>query len=350
MVSPELFLGLLLVGFAGGALGAAVGAVPALGLAGVSIVVGEAIAVVTGGTTSSVLGIELAVVDATGLSAAVGFGPLLGPHVAFAGGAAAAAYAGRKGMIDTSFRYHQAKQIAKPLWRNPWSLVVGGVFGALGVVVARLVASVPVPLDPIAFAVVLSALAHRLALGYVLLGRVHGLDRSVLDMSPFETDEYWGDGGNPTAQGIGGRHVVEPWQPDFDDWSVVTALGAGVGLGAGVLALATGSPFLAFGLALASLLAVPTGNYSVPVTHHIALPAGIAALAAGSDPVAGVALAVGFGTLGALIGEISGRACYAHADTHFDPGFLSILVTSLVLGVLAVAGVLDGAAVPYPGI
>ena len=350
MVSPEVVLGLLLVGFAGGAFGAAIGALPALGLAGVSIVLGEMIAVGTGTSTSSALGIDLAVLDAVGLSAAAGFGPLIGPHVAFAGGAAAAASAGRKGTIDTSFRYHQAKQIAKPLWRNPRSLVVGGVFGAFGVVVARLAGAVPVPLDPIAFAVVLSALTHRLAFGYVLLGRVHGLGRSVLDMSPFETEEYWGDGGNPTAQGIGGRHVVEPWQPEFDDWKVVTALGAGVGFGAGVIAIATGSPFLAFGLALASLLAVPTGTYTVPVTHHIAFPAGIAALAAGSTPLTGIAFAVGFGTLGGLLGELSGRVCYAHGDTHFDPAFLSVLLTSLVLGVLAVAGVVDAGAVPYPGV
>jgi hypothetical protein len=349
VVSPEIVLGVLLAGFAGGALGAAIGAQSALGVAGLGIVVGELVAVLSGAGPESALGIELAVVDASGLSAA-GFGPLFGPHVAFAGGAAAAAYAGRKTTIDTGFRYHQAKGIAAPLWTRPRSLVVGGAFGAFGVAVARLAGALPLPFDPVAFAVVVSALAHRLVFGYPLLGRLRGLGRPVLDMSPFEAGEYWGDGGNPTEQGIGGRHVVEPWQPEFGDWQTVAALGAGVGLGAGALALASGSPFLAFGLALASLLAVPAGTYDVPVTHHIALPAGIAALAAGSGPVAGLALAVAFGTLGGVLGELSGRLCYAHADTHLDPGFLSILATSLVLGGLAVTGVVDPGAVPYPAV
>lgn len=347
MVLWEVLIGVVLAGFAGGVLGAAIGALPALGLAGVGIVVGEIVAAVSGGGGSVGFGIEPAALDATGLTAAVGFGPFLGPHVAFAGGAAAAAYAGRKGSIDTAFRFHQAKQISRPLGFSPRPLLVGGAFGLFGVLAARLAGLLPIPVDPIAFAVVLSAFLHRLAFGYPLLGRVRGLDRSVLDMSPFTGGEYWGDGGNPTAQGTAGRHVVEPWQPDYYDWKTVAAIGVGGGFGAGVIALATGSPFLAFGLALASLLAIATGVYTVPVTHHVALPAGIAALAAGNDPVVGLALAVVFGVLGGAVGELGQRLAYAHADTHLDPAFLSVLVTSVLLGALTNFGVLDAGAVPF---
>ncbi len=352
MVLSELTLGLLLAGFAGGIVGAAIGGLPALSLAGLTIVAGEAVAVAfpdaDGTTELPVFEVAPAPVDAIGITGAVGLGPVLGPHVAFAGGVAAAAYAGRKEMFDTGFRYHQAKQIARPLPSIPPVLLVGGAFGLGGVVVARLAAGLNIPVDPIALAVVISALAHRLAFGYPLLGRVRGLDRPVLDMSPFENSEYWGDEENETAQGTGGRHVVEPWLPDHYEWQSLTVLGAGVGIAAGYIALATGSVFLAFGIAASSLLFLSLGAYSLPVTHHMALPASIGAVALDADPVLALLFAGVFGILGALVGEVAQRTLYAHADTHFDPSFASILVTSLMLTLLATAGVLEAGPIPYP--
>ena len=65
----------------------------------------------------------------------------------------------------------------------------------------------------------------------------------------------------------------------------------------------------------------------------------------------GPALVVGvvFGVVGALAGELSQRILYAHAETHLDPPAASIVLTSLLLGVLSMAGVLPSAVwVPTP--
>ena len=113
-------------------------------------------------------------------------------------------------------------------------------------------------------------------------------------------------------------------------------------------ALATGSRFLAFGLALTSLLFLALGAFSLPVTHHMALPASIAALAVDAEPVVGLAVAAVFGALAAVIGELAQRVLYAHADTHFDPAFVSILLTSILLALLVTAGVFEPGPVPYP--
>lgn len=350
MVLSELTVGVLLAGVAGGILGAALGALPSLSLAGIAIVAGEILAVLFSAeaTTLDVFGVEAATLDAVGITATVGFGPVLGPHVAFAGGVAAAAYAGRKGTFDTTFRYHQAKQVAKPLGTNPKALLVGGAFGLFGVLVARFASELSAPLDPIALAVVLSAVVHRLAFGYPLIGRIRESEYSMFDMSPFKTAQYWGDDNHDTSQGTGGRHVVEPWQPRHYEWQTVTVLGAGAGVVAGVLALGTGSAFLAFGLSLVSLLGLVAGRYDIPVTHHMALPGGIAGLATDAGPVVALIVAGIFGLLGALIGEFAQRVCYAHGDTHFDPSFVSILVTSLLLALLGAVEILDSGVVPYP--
>jgi hypothetical protein len=351
MVLSELTIGVVLAGVAGGMIGAAIGALPALSLAGITIVVGEAAGGFLGNPGSAgVFDVTAAPLDAGGITGAVGLGPVFGPHVAFAGGVAAAAYAGRKDTFDTGFRYHQAKQIAKPLPSTPPVLLVGGAFGLFSVLVARVAAGLELPLDPIALAIVVSAFVHRLALGYPLLGRVRDLDRSLLDMSPFENSQYWGDEENETAQGTGGRHVVEPWLPDHYEWQNVAVLGVAVGVGSGYITLATGSIFLPFGITLASLLFLAVGTYSLPVTHHMALPASIAALATYARPELALVIAGVFGIVAAVIGELAQRALYAHADTHFDPSFVSLLVTSLLLAVLVTAGVFEAGPVPYPGL
>lgn len=97
-----------LAAFAGGVLGASMGALPSFVLCGFVVVAGEAAnlagrsAALTGG-----LG-DPATTGAVGITANVGLGVVLGPHVAFGGGAAAAAYGARKGYLETNFDYHPA--------------------------------------------------------------------------------------------------------------------------------------------------------------------------------------------------------------------------------------------------
>lgn len=358
------------LGFLGGILGAAIGGLPALGLSGGLVTLGELL---------EVAGIDLelpsflAPLELTGtplsVSAdltAVGLGPLFGPHVAFVGGVAASAYVGRRDMIDPTFRYHPAKLIRQSPGRETDVLAVGGIFGSAGLAIAAGAAAASLPLDPIALAVVGSALLHRVAFGYPAVGRLRALDRSVFDMRLHASEVRWGDDGFETNQGITGRPVVEIWQPAFFRWPQVAILGLVVGLAAAALSIVTESLFLAFGIATLALAArqveqsirqsVPV---SIPAVHHVALPAAIVALALesggetlGSSQGAEIAILAGaaVGVGAALLGELAQRVVYAHADTHLDPGFLTILLLSLLLTGIATVGILDPAAVPYPTI
>jgi hypothetical protein len=339
-------LEMLLAAFAGGAFGAAVGALPAFALAGLMVIAGELyeLAARTAGVAPAV--------DVTG---AIGFGVVLGPHVAFGGGAAALAYAAKRGYLDTDFDYHQAKEVTRGLGSRPDVLAVGGVFGVVGYWIATLSATVAAPVDPVALGVVGSALVHRAALGYSLVGARPG---QWLDMSPYERST-----GDAEAVADGGR-TVEPWLPYQYRWGNVLALGLVVGVLGAYVAYLTASPFLAFGISVVALVFLNADVAEIPVTHHVTLPASTAVLAlvdappaaltpelvAGAVPL-GTALAVGaaFGVVGALAGELLQRVLYAHAETHLDPPAASIVVTSLLIGLLAIAGLVPSAVwIPTP--
>jgi hypothetical protein len=343
---------LLVAAFAGGAFGAAVGALQSFSLAGLMVVVGELYALVHRTT-----GLDAAAVDITGT---IGFGPVLGPHVAFGGGAAAVAFAARRGYIDTEFEFHDAKHVTRGLGSRPDVLVVGGVFGVVGYWVATLSVTLGVPTDPVALGVVASALLHRLTFGYDLIGTSPG---RLFDMSPFERGERRQPEGSVAADGDASRFVVEPWLPYQYRWSHVTVLGAVVGVLGGYVAYLTASAFLAFGISVVALAFLCADVTEIPVTHHMSLPASTVVLAQveGSGAVTpdlvastlplGEALLLGavFGVLGALAGEGLQRVFYAHADTHLDPPAASIVVTTLLIGGLAMLGILPSAAwIPLP--
>ncbi|ELZ87308.1 hypothetical protein C453_03119 [Haloferax elongans ATCC BAA-1513] len=360
MAIAELWaLEMVLAAFAGGAFGAAIGALPSFTLAGLVVVIGELYGLVRRTTD-----VGFAAVDLTG---AVGLGVVFGPHVAFGGGAAAVAYAAKHEPLDFDSEYHPAKDVTRGLGSAPDVLFVGGVFGIFGYWVATLAGTLGLPTDPVALAVVVSALAHRLVFGYSLIGTVP--DR-LMDMSPFERGEprhsAQTDGGHVDSEHTSdtGRFAVEPWLPYQYRWADVVGLGAVVGIFAAYIAYLTGSAFLAFGLSVVALVYINAGTPKIPVTHHMSLPASTAVLAAVGSPLGSLtptavanalplseALLLGavFGALGGFFGEVTQRIFYAHADTHLDPPAASIVVTSFVIGVLALVGVFPGSAwVPLP--
>ena len=105
---------MLLLSFGGGVFGAVIGGLPAFVLCGVTAVIG------------------LAVFWSTGQDIflnALAWGPLLGPHIAFAGGVAAAAYASKVKKLESG-----GKDIVTSLFGldSPDVLIVGGVFGSFG--------------------------------------------------------------------------------------------------------------------------------------------------------------------------------------------------------------------------
>lgn len=341
---------LLLAAFAGGAFGAAVGALQSFSLAGLMIVVGELYALVY-----RTIGAD-APVDITD---SIGFGVVLGPHVAFGGGAAAVAFAAKRGYLETDFEYHEAKHVTRGLGSRPDVLAVGGLFGMVGYAVATASVALGVPTDPVALGVVLSALAHRVAFGYDLVGADA---RRLFDMSPFERGERRGDA-DVVPDGGQAPLVVEPWLPYQYRWGHVTALGAVVGILGAYVAYVTASAFLAFGISVVALAFLCAGVAEIPVTHHMSLPASTVVLASvdGGGPVTpglvaeavplGEALLLGaaFGIIGALLGEVAQRVLYAHADTHLDPPAASIVVTTFLIATLALVGLLPNAAwIPLP--
>ena len=330
---------LILAAFAGGAFGASIGALPAFVFTGIMVIAGEA-----GG-----LG---------GVTGQIAFGAVFGPHISFAGGAAAAAYAAKKGYMETGFDFHEGKNITYALGTRVDVLVVGGLFGILGLVITQISVGFSLPWDGIAIAVVLSAILHRAFLGYSIIGKVQG--DGILDMTPFEREEKkaFAEGTvidhakEPTE-----RFAVEPWLPHQYKWGSVAFLGIIVGVLGAFVAITTGSPFLAFGISAASLLFLNLGVAEFPVTHHITLPSSTAALAyfaTVGQPIEGggmladfgdgtvfTGLLVGaaFGLVCALFGEFFQRIFYAHGDTHVDPPAAAIVFGTFLIALLYFAGV-----------
>jgi hypothetical protein len=330
---------ILLGAAAGGAFGAALGALPAFIFTGFLVIAGVA----GGGMVG------------------VGFGPVFGPHISFAGGAAAAAYASKNGLMESGFDYHNGKDIGFALGSRPDILAVGAAFGVFGIVGEQLLRNLAVPTDPIAFMVVASAFAHRIVFGYSILGTVSSKANGFFDMGPFEREEMRAEGETLVTDGeksTSERLAVEPWLPNMYKWSHV----AGIGLVAGAAASYAGwqvstaaydgaaapAVFLGFGFSAATLLFLNLGVDRIPVTHHMTLPGATAAFAAlasgdaiiaGVDPIVAVAIGGVFGMIGALIGEAGQRIFYAHGSTHVDPPAFAIFITISLIWVLAVAGV-----------
>ena len=330
LLSPGIWLGAA----AGGAFGAALGALPAFIFTGFLVIAG-----VFGGDAAS------------GAGVGVGFGPVFGPHISFAGGAAAAAYAAKKGDIQSGFDYHNGKDITVALGSRPDILAVGAGFGIFGILFEQTLRNLAIPTDPIAFTVVASALVHRLVFGYSVIGTVSSKANGYFDMGPFEREESREPGEVPGDGDLESedRLAVEPWLPNMYQWSHVAAIGATAGLAASYAAIQTGSVFLGFGISAATLLFLNLGIGKIPVTHHMTLPGATAWAAftgAGFGPAIGLVAGAGFGLLGAVIGEAFQRVFYAHGDTHVDPPAAAIFITSSILAVLAILGVLGSIWVP----
>ena len=291
----------------GGAFGAAIGGQPAFIFTGFTVLIG--IALVFAGAEFDFLG-------------TVAFGPVFGPHIAFGGAVAACSYAARRGTFES------ARDIATPVSSiaDPTALGVGAIFGAFGYLFQTFVADVLNGVDwtdTIALTVVVSAIVVRLVFGRSgLFGHITPdvRDRGRMSIS---SDSVWVAHQGP--------------------WLQTIALGLGAGLlsayaiaaiGEVDVELASLATPLAFGFSAISLLLLQFGQAG-PVTHHMTLPAAVAAstvlLNDGSTGLA-VALGVAAGVGGALLGELAARVFLIHGDTHIDPPAFAIFpMTSLVL-------------------
>lgn len=279
----------LLASFGGGIFAAAIGTLPAFIFTGFMVIAGVAAAAAGGGDV---------------IISQVAFGPFFSPHISFAGGAAATAYAARRGLMPSG------RDIGVALMglNRPDVLLVGGLFGALGYLGERGLAALGwMPwTDTIGVTVVLSAIVARLAFGRTgLFGKV-------------------ASGGSQFKTSDDARWLA--WQ---ESPAQIAVIGVGVGLSSAYAAMALGADgggaVLGFGVAAAALVFLQFGG-KVPVTHHIALPAALAALASGS-----IVVGAAFGIIGALLGEFFSRLFLIHGDTHIDPPAAAIGATVLVL-------------------
>jgi MFS family permease len=347
-------LGMILAAFAGGAFGSAIGALPAFIFTGFLVMAGETAAILSADfiALTDFVGGDL---QSDAITGQIAFGPVFGPHISFAAGAAASAFAAKKGYMATGFPYHEAKNIAYAQGPKPDVLFVGGLFGILGYWITTISVTLSLPWDPIAIAVVLSALIHRAVFGYSVIGKA---DKGYFNMAPFEKGERRGastEAVEETDEEKQGRLLVEPWLPHQYKWSDVTMLGIVVGILAAYITYETGSVFLPFGISAASLLFLNLGVANIPVTHHISLVASTAMVAISGGAFMDMSLSLmlltgaGFGILAALFGEIIQRIFYSHADTHFDPPAAAIVIGTFIIAILAIAGVIPSSAwVPLP--
>ena len=363
MVDIQLVATMCVAAFAGGAFGAMIGALHSFIFAGFVIIVGEAVNV----SGRTIAGLDAtagdpAALGAVGLTSNLGFGALFGPHIAFAGGVAATAYAAKRGYIDTGWGYHEGKNIFWCASCHRFDvLAVGGAFGVGGYLLTYALVEIGAPIDPIAASIVVSAAVHRAILGYSIFGSPHG--DGFLDVSPFEREELiTTDGGEGEPEQ---RLAVEPWIPWHYQWTGVLVLGLIAGALAGYVFHRSGSPFLAFGISAASIMILNDGldddftDFSItpPLTHHMTLCgsagvlafSGVAIAEATPATVAAAvplwqALVVGavFGAIAALIGELAERLVYAHGDTHWDPPATAIAATTLLIAILGTVGVFPG--------
>lgn len=303
--------------FAGGAFAASIGALPAFVFTGFMVIAGEAATLVNP--------------EASEITGLIGFGPIFGPHISFAGGAAAAAYAAKKGYLD------DGKDIASALGtHNIDVLLVGGLFGIFGFAGTELLNYIEFGTDNIALMVFVSALVHRIVFGYSIIGEVTG--KNVFDMGPFER-------GEENAPGV--------WLPWQYKWSGVAMIGLIGGLLGGFVFLATGSVVLVFGISAASLAFLNLGVEDFPVTHHITLPGAVGAVSAELTGMAEptiMIVALIFGIYGALVGEVIERIFYAHGRTHVDPPAAAIAASGLLATVLVAVGVFDATFWPTFGL
>lgn len=280
----------IIAALGGGMFGAAYGALPAFVFTGVLVLIGVATAAAGGGTT---------ILDT------VAFGPVFGPHISFGGGAAAAAYAAKRGYVENG------KDIARGLLglKRPDVLWVGGVFGFLGLGLNEMWIRFGMApwTDSIALSVVVSAIVARLAFGST------------------------GVFGRPAPDGPGRFRTTEThnWVPFQESFGQILAFALAAGIVSSWAALQLGADrgggAVGFGFAAAMLVFLQFGA-TTGVCHHIALPAAAAALATGS-----LYWGAAFGVIGGLLGEGMSRLFQIHGDTHIDPPAAAIAAAILLV-------------------
>lgn len=284
-----------LAAFGAGALAANVGAVNAFILTGVLAIIGG---------ICQCLGLQ------DGLTGIVAFGTVFGPHLSFAAGAAAAAYAKKTGKLDNGCNLG----LGLASLGEPSVLLVGGIFGIIGWVIGTYVAPfifgtlLPVGTDNPGFAVVCSGIIARLCF---TKGGLMSKNPSVLSKGKAL--------GNVLIRGIGYSLMVG---------------GTAVALNAAGVSLA-GYNIIIFGLAAVSLIF--PGNASWHHTGIISAYAAMTAINGGLGDVAVVLMAVACGLGATLLCNFENCMFNSEVDSHIDGEGFSIFIMTVVINLIGMA-------------
>lgn len=302
---------LLLISFCGGAFGAAIGALPAFIFCGFLGFVGVA-AAMSGSTFD--------------WHSIITFGPFFGPHIAFAGGVAATAFAKKMGYMVSG------KDITAGLMglKQPGVLVVGGIFGMVGYVTQVAAAAIfnQGQFDTVAFTVVFTALIAKAVFGDGFLGRLTP-EAQARGRFAFGGDQRW----LPFMESMAEKIIIGVAAGGLSAFVTSTMLADP--------ATASSAPFVGFLVSAASLVFLQYGT-SVPVTHHITLCAAYGTLFSGGNILWGVTM----GIVGALLADLGARLFLIHGDTHIDPPAFGIFTGSLVAYALGIMGLYEMGNVP----
>jgi len=277
--------------FGGGILGAAMGALPAITLWGAVLMI-TGLTGVLGGTPTMVWNI--------------GFNPLFGANIVYAGGAAALAYAWRKEAIESGL------DILKPLsgLGRADVLLVGGIFGVIGYLLERIGTSCALPTDCIALSVVITGWLARIF---------------------FDPKWHANRNGDKVPEG-------EKWYPNAKEVGLLVVLGCGVGLAGGIAAAKIGDMLIPFGLGLLFLLYLQMG-FNGQAWHHMVYVGGAAALA-GHGSVNAIIWATVLGGLTALVSFFISKLWIARTNSYIDPPVTAIAIGKLIIVGLAAVGLL----------
>lgn len=305
----------LMAAFGGGAFGALIGALPAFILTGAVAIAGAGIAL-AGGTDV--------------LVGNVAFGSYLGPHIAFAGGVAAAAFAAKTKNVnkvkstttgetldDTYISNGTSIGLSLNLTQDYRVLMIGGVFGIIGFLINYLYGSVlHLATDTVAMTVATSGILARLIIGKSGLIGTCVKEKSGLCKCCKKCGRQFFSTGR-----VLGYNIVLG--------ATLGILVSGVAMSLKNLNLApeilSVFPTLCFGISALSLIFAQTGS-ETPATHHITLIGALATVMSGN-----ILVGVGFAVLSCLIGDFTLNTFNSQCDSHIDPPAMAIFICTFLI-------------------
>lgn len=347
----EIDIFMLVAAFGGGAFGAAIGGQTAFIFTGIAYFIG--------------LGGLLGGMDTSMFMNTVVFGPVFGPHIAFAGGATAAAYAAKRGYM----RGANGRDIVTALstfGNHPDIYIVGGITGMIGYIINQFLGWVLPTMS------VSEENAYATADGAVntVLGHTDTVALTIIIIA-FATRAILGTKGRqifgPYPYGAMGTGEGAHWVEHQEKWGITATYGFVTGLLSAFAtlvlmiqifphtpAIAGWAQLVGWAISAVTLVFLSLGM-ATPVTHHMTIIGSIAALKmapivtgtanplewadAGGSMV--ILLIIGgiFGLISAVVGEVLSRLTQINGDTHIDPPAFAIFVmTTVIYAITALVG------------